>query len=322
MAGTLKYVLATVLAQNGVQFLAALGRTPLKREIDCESVVVRGVEYFIPVKDSGQVQEYTRRMDGPGFLTDSVGNPVINDSIKALHLWDAKANNNIWIALDSDQDATTFTNFCNQCCGQGNDFTTGQTAPATPILEDTVCPTPATGTATYNYLAASPANPYGSNIIPTSFTYNGGKPTPVAFTAGGYASVAALVTWANTNLGALGTWSSVNGQLALASTTVKNIHLELALVPKTYCLTLGALTATSLVVRNSDDTADVSIPITPISTDVSNSANVANLVRSLLAGTVTVVPVSSVDHVQYIGTQKPVRFTDGTTSVTFASGAC
>lgn len=325
MAGTIKNVLVTILERNGVQFLPALGRTPIKREVDCDHLKTRGVHYLVPNVVNGVVESYYARLDKPnsGFLTDSAGNPVINDAIKCLEIWDNRDNSTTYIMLTSGQTENTFTEFCNQCCGAGNDFSVDPATIPVPIIENTVCPVPASGSQTYTFKSTPPANPFSSNVTLNNFHFNGGQPPAVALTTGGYASLAAFVTWANTNLGAMGTWSvNGSGQLQLVSTTVSTINLDIALVPLTYCLTFGsAFTANTLVVNDASNNP-INIPITPITASAANATNVLSLLTSYLPGTLTVQVVSSVNHVQYIGLQKPIKLTDGTNNANFTLGAC
>ncbi len=314
MAGTIKFVKATIVRKNSITMLPGLDASPLIRDVDCENVKVWGVEYLVPYSVNGILDHYYTRI-----IDTTVDTPPL-DAIRTLRLHDSRENDTYWIAIANNQDATTFSDFCNQCCGAGNDYSQLISGLPLPIIEQTTCAVSPTGSNTYTFRSTPPANPYALNVIFDRLTFNNGTQPAVAVPAGGFANIAAAVTWANSNLGAMGTWSVVNGAIQLVSTTTTSINLNVTLVPVYYCMTLPgtAFTANALVVKDAAN-VDYSIPIAPLTASAANVGVVADRLKSYLnGGTVSVVA----GKVQYFGTQKPVKLTDGTNNAAFTAGAC
>lgn len=309
----MKYIKVTVFKKNTVVFA-----TPVNMDIDCEQNTIRRVEYLVPEVVNGVLEDYINRI----IPDDTVAN-FPPDAIKTIRFENTTTHDVVWVLAGDADDVATFTTACNQCCDGDTDFTRDFATFPLPILEDTLCYA-AGGSGTWT--ATAPINPFSSNFTLDNLTHDGGQAfSGLTLNPAGYSSTALLATALNSGAGSAGTWSApTTRSIRLVSTTIYALHLDVVLVPKTYCLALPAsgFVGTSLIMTADDNTTQITVPIAPTTVSRANAAVLLNELQKHMAGTLEVKTFTSINSIQFVGLQKPVKVTDGTTNALFSLGAC
>jgi hypothetical protein len=303
----MKYIVATVIRKNAEQY-----KTPQVQNVDCTFLQVTGIFWLIPTWDQGTISGYELRMWD--------GRPT-TDAIHVARVLDSRTNDTLYIALKDDGNEATVTDACNLCCDSTDNnishLELGFPIPI-PVMEEVLCGKDANGN--YTFFAPVSANPFGNYYIP-GFTYNGGLTLAGTPSATGYASLAALANWLNSNWsdGGANTWTVenyvVNGvtryRVKLVSTTVYAANFSVSLVQKNYTLNLPVtpFLGTKLIIKNADLTDKViDIPATTIS-----EAN-RDVVKGVLQRYVTGTWSNSGNDLVLATLQQPVKVTDGNTN--------
>lgn len=171
---------------------------PKDVSINCEASSIRGTVWFVPNIKNGVFTGYNRVRSSTKPTTDSVKTVEVKDNNTGLVTW---------VLINDNQTETELTERCAACCGDVT-ATDAVTIPAVIIEEAACCEVPEQA-CEYNFLSPVAALPVGK-----AYSASGSK-EGVAFTpavpAAGFASLALLVAWANTNWVAYGTFS-VSGQ--------------------------------------------------------------------------------------------------------------
>jgi hypothetical protein len=302
------YVNAQIFMRDGSDIVAANRIEPLP----CEGTIVRGIEWLVPVTDRGRFSHYRA-----GVIQDVQPTP---DSIKVIRLEITSKNQTVWIPIPNNGTLADWVNKCNMCCGNSPSMTL--VTPPAVIIETTPCPSTPQGTPVYTFFDTFPQNPNALNIS-LSGSFNGAFPG-VQPPAGGFANVAAVLTWVQANWAAYGTWTLENGntRLQLESTTVTSAGFALGLVPKTYCLDIDANdgdVVDELVIGNQT----ISIPQTTIET--ANPQALYFAVQQYLPGVQLVFDSNNANapYLQYTGLMVPVKFMlAGVDKAAWANGVC
>lgn len=167
--------------------------------VNCTNAVTQGTEWFIPTVANGVLKGYSRRKSSTKPTPDSV---------KTVRVKDFESGNIYWLLIADNGTEALFNDHCAACCDNQTPMP-DVTVPAPLIEEPGCCEAPQPVSCNYNYFAIAPALPVGA-AYSLNASKNGTPLTPAAPGAG-FASLAALVSWANTNWAAFGTFS-VSGQ--------------------------------------------------------------------------------------------------------------
>jgi hypothetical protein len=205
----MKTVFGRVLQKNNVQYFD----TVKNEHVNCgPGTLTEGLVWFVPVIVKGRLKNYR-----PVIQT---AKPTA-DSVRAVRVKDTETGNTYYLALGDAALDTDFSTICNACCSATSNNLPAVTVP-NPLLEEYGCTNATTGNYEYVYVAPS--------LVAGEVYRAEGSLEGVAFTgalAGGHASVAAFVTWANTNWSAYGTWSAVGQTLKLTNATKKYGYIRL-----------------------------------------------------------------------------------------------
>jgi hypothetical protein len=183
---------------------------------------IEGLEWFTPFVKGGVVAEYRPSLDA---IAPSA------DSVKTVRLRNAISGQTIWILGE----ASDWADRVNGCCGDTPDMPTViMTAPNTT---EAPCPTDA---GNYEFIVAEQAPVIvGQKLF--LYAENDGVAFAPAALAGGHATIAAALAWAQANWGAYGVWSAVGATgIKLSGTTVKKGKLQLTFLAQDWCMVIVA----------------------------------------------------------------------------------
>lgn len=310
---SIAFVKALVLRLNHIMYCDG----PREMQIPCEGSDVEAVEYWNPVICDGRFECYSPSQDPATTQADT---------IKTLRIKNHEDNNTYWVIIDPADDESKFTDNCNACCGATPDMTTGIVIP-TPIVEEEGVVNPATGISTFKFPV--PANPFtGTDYLISALTYNGGiKPGTAPVTAG-YVTVAAVVTWLNTNASMMGNWSAINsdGLIQLVGAAgITKVGFDLSLEDKQYCYDLPVSSPIVMNTLTLSDPAgnDIDIPFGPMLVIEANRVAFLEEMKKLVIGESTLVAIGGTNwKYQYKGPQKLKSLNDGVLADPFTVGPC
>jgi len=292
------------------------GATPRTMQVPCDGSVPVAVEYLLPIVDNGRVTG--------SFGTTQDANEATPDSIKTIRVRNNNSGDVYNIVIPSSSDISAWATACNTCCGSVPDLTTGITI--TPVINEQRANE---STATSGLLFAMPNNPYARNYTVPAISYNNGS-VPFAPTAGGYASVSALLAALNSNASVMGTWSAINSNKTLRLVPANNVTsagVDVDLAAGVFCLDIPVSAATvAVLTMKNDANVDTNITIPSLTLSEANRTGVLAAMRSAYPiGTWDVKTIGGTDYrLQYNGPARPValKSADLTTSVVFSTGAC
>lgn len=307
------FVKALVFRLNHHTYDAA----PREMQVPCEGARPVGIEYWNPSITDGVQNGYYPTQDAT--LAQA-------DTIKTIRIRNDISNDTYWLVVDSADGVEKFTDMCNACCGATPDMTTGLSYPV--VTNELTIAANADGDSIYTF--AVPANPFGADLLIAALSYNGGSTVGATPTAGGYATLAALVSWLNTNASVMGTWTAINSNKTVqlvAATGVTSANLDMDLEAAVFCLDLPAVAATVAVLTVEDAAgADQDITLPTLTLSEANRVAVLAELKKHLIGTTEIVVIGGTDYrIQYTGNMKPVAVKSAdltTTVVAFSSGAC
>lgn len=308
-----------VVEVNAQTFLWPNYPNGISKQIPCENVQIVNSFWKIPVTLGNRVIGYN-------YLVATDATKPTPDSVKILRVKDMRDNTEYGFAIvDSDNVSTTSppNEFAYLCDGLGGTLPVMPTVTIpVPIMQSDPQSTAANGDNTFIF--AFPANPnarlYG---IPYPW-FNGVAPT-TAYVPGGITTVALFVTWANSNWGDYGTWTSASTDTAqLVSATddvipVTKAGMEVSLTPVHYCITLNA----SADAVNGIKISGTVMPITPLSAGRTNRQALIDAIKKYFpTGVFTTAITNKID---LYTTQVPQTITkDGVnvSGLTWTLGAC
>lgn len=289
------------------------------KDISCDNTNVVGMKWMVPLYNNSVFQEWQTNLENTKPTPDSIRVVVVQTLNPEKHTY--------YIAVDDAAVPSVFTDLCNACCG-ATPSAPAYTLPV-PIVQDCPCTDPATGNYLFTWVV--PNNPNGLNIV-LSGIFNGAVVTPVP-TGGGYANIAAILTWVQANWAAYGTWTSVGQALKLSatSTQAKCAGVGFALVPATYCFTYpsgsSTMTADSIVIQT-----NATGPVTVVTKFIGGSITFSNTntgpllfaLSALMPGVFAVNP-GVTNKLNYTGLLVPVKLQLAGVDVAgggFVSGIC
>lgn len=216
-----------VIEVNGQSYAYPNNPNGVPKAIPCRCTIAATM-WRIPVTQGNIVISYNYLV-----ATDAIKPRA--DAVKMLRLKDTlDANTEYGIAIADNDGVTgwTFIDNCNGCCGD------------TPVMATVTIPTPilesepqTTVAGTNTFVFALPNNPNALLYsIPFPWFNSVGPVTP--YVPAGITTPALFVTWANTNWGDYGTWSSSGDIVTLVSAPGDTIYVTKAGVAPS--LTLGA----------------------------------------------------------------------------------
>lgn len=154
--------------------------------VNCENAAAIGTYWRVPVTGKGVHTSYKWVLIGDGSVTKPTA-----DSVKVLHIKNNVTHLDHWIALTDGGSVTLWNDRCGACCGT----VTPMPVVVIPdvIAEETACPD---ADGNRNFFAITQALAAGQ-IYQASATIDG--VALLATPPEGFASLAALETWADTN---------------------------------------------------------------------------------------------------------------------------
>lgn len=249
-----------VMQVNGIAY--AWPNTPngIPKTIACRSEV--GSYYWMVPRVSGM---YVVGYDT--LNADSAVKPR-PDAFKILRIKDAiDANTEYGIAVEDTDGVTTnaWAALCNGCCGD------------TPVMPTVTIPYPIIQQAPNNeppfdgsntFIFPFPPNPNALGYAIPYPWFNGTAPG-TAFDTTGITTPAQFVTWANTNWGDYGTWTSTGNIVKLVSADTDTVFvvlagLSVALVPASYCFDLTTFSGSPAPINNVQFGTGSSYPFAPM----------------------------------------------------------
>lgn len=304
-----------VMSVNGEFFTYPSHPTGITKNIPCRSEVA-GFFWLVP-KTQGN------RVIGWQELTAVNGTKPFPDAVKVLRLKDAlDANTEYEIAVVDGDGVTTnaFIDNCNGCCG------------ATPVMATVTIPSPIlqlppqetdTTTGERTFIFPFPANPNGLLYAIPYPWFNGAAPTP-AYAPTGITTAALFVTWANTNWGEYGTWSSSGNIVSLANDDSDTIPLDLAgmqisITPKIWCFNVTAF-STAAAINGIQFGSGAIFTFPPFMLTNTNQQTVINSIKKFMPESTFVI---SSNKLQLSTVQATPKLVNGVTVVaTAGAGAC
>ena len=180
--------------------------------VPCGSLHVQGVVWFIPTQSNGAQTGYQQRR--------SQTKPT-PDSVKTVRVKDQVSGSTYWLLINDNENESIITDTCAECCGAVTPLP--NVIIPTIIIEEVGCPEIVSSVETYNYLS----------IAPVSSRYRAvGSKNGVAFTpaqpGAGFATLAALVVWADANWSAYGDFSVVGQTVTFSSSDALTGYLNVS----------------------------------------------------------------------------------------------
>lgn len=287
----------------------------IEKAIPCRCTIM-GVFWKLPVTLGNRLISYNYRV-----AVDAV--KPTPDALKVLRLKDPlDANTEYGIAiLDSDGvTGYTFIDDCNGCCGDTPVMPT-VTIPQ-PILQS---PPQTSVDGVNTFVFPFPANP-NALLYEIDFPWFNGVGPVTPYVAAGITTPALFVTWANSNWGDYGTWSSSGDIVRLASEDgvdavfVTEAGVAPNLVPAPWCFDLTAFGATPAAVNGVQFGSGAIMPFAPFMLTASNQTTLQNRLTPFMPfSTFTAIT----NKLTITSLQAVPKLYDGVTLVaTATAGAC
>ncbi len=303
-----------VTAVNGIQYQNRFYPNGLQKAIPCRSTVA-GSFWRIPVTEGNMLIGYN-------YLVATDATKPRADALKVLRVKDAlDANMEYEMAIADADDITTnsFIDNCNGCCGDTPVMATITIPP--PILQS---PPSSSIDGTNTFVFAFPSNPLGLLYAIPFPWFNGVAPaTPYAPT--GITTAAQFVTWADTNWGDYGEWSSSGDIVTLVSILgtdvvfVEKAGIDPSLTAGLWCFTLTSF-STPAAINGVKFGSATTIPFAPF---MLTNANQTTLINRLSPFMPFSTFTASTNKLQIASLQaQPKLYNDTTLIATAASGAC
>lgn len=174
-------------------------KCPKDVAINCENATSQGTEWFVPTVSGGIHTGYSKRRGSTKPTPDSV---------KTVRVKDNLSGSIYWLLIADDATEAVYTDICGGCCDDDNALP-AVTVP-TVLLEEDGC----VAEEGDDYVYFDIAQDLGDDQqYSAEGSKNGTAFTPAAPTTpgGGFGSLGAFVTWANTNWAAFGTFANPSG---------------------------------------------------------------------------------------------------------------
>lgn len=306
-----------VFEVNGEFFAYPDQPNGITKAIPCKSEVM-GFYWMTPKVQGNRVIGYSIQNSNSNIKPTP-------DSFKILRVKDAiDANIEYGMAVVDGDGITTnsFIDKCNGCCGDTPVMAT-VTIPA-PILQLPPQTVSDDGTER-TWIFPFPVNPNGLLYAIPYPWFNGAAPTP-AYAPSGITTPAQFVTWADTNWGEYGEWSSSGNIVTLVNADTDDIILalagmEISLTPAIFCFDVSTMSPPAAVNSiNFGGTGNPKFTFPPFMLTGSNQQTLINSIKKFVTdGTFTI----STGKLQVATTQGLPRLYNGATLVLASTaGAC
>jgi hypothetical protein len=304
-----------VLSVNGEFLTYPLYPQGITKNIPCRSTVA-GVYWLIP-------RTQGNRVIGWQELTATDATKPSPDAQKVLRLKDALDANTEYEIAVGDSDCITTNSFidnCNGCCGD------------TPVMASLTVPSPilqlppnqpVDSDGTRHFTFPFPSNPNGLLYAIPFPWFNGAAPSP-PYAPTGITTAALFVTWANTNWGEYGTWTSAGDIVSLANDDSDTIPLSLAgmqisITPKTWCFTLTSF-STPAAINGIQFGTGATFTFPPFMLTNTNQVTLINAIKKFLPESTFTV---SSNHLQLTTVQATPKLKNGASTIaTAVAGTC